>query len=196
MVIVLKTASRVYPSKKFEIEKLPNGKCVILFYTNIKRNEFKQRYEYDLYRYETIYRPELQNIIENDYDKWLEIAKSNVKVVNKRKDELKVNKDLELDSDIKDIFGYIIALEERIMQLELEIADLKDPRPIKLKSRRPEHFDLSPYEKMLKVIKQKKLSREEILKMLKNFVDNKYMTEDEFSELFDLLYEEYGGDKE
>ena len=43
MVIVLKTASRVYPSKKFEIEKLPNGKCVILFYTNIKRNEFKQQ---------------------------------------------------------------------------------------------------------------------------------------------------------
>lgn len=188
------------PTEKFEIEKLPNGKCSILFYDNIERNEFKQRYEYDLYRYETIYRPNLHEIVEKDFDKWLESAKGKEKeivhanVMSPVLEEYS-NKDIEKNlSDINSLYEYVILLEERMMKLELELNELKNPKQIKLRHRKPEHFELSPYEKVKRVICNGKMSEDKILEMMKNFVDNRYMTEEEFSELIDLLFEKRGGE--
>ena len=196
VVKFLKTVSKQIPEKKFEIDKNPNGRCTILFYDNITKNEFKERYEYDLYRYETIYRPNLEKIIENDYDSWFIAAKSREKAVkiveNKETDtEKKCNC---LKEDNKILLDYIMKLEHRIMKLECEVYNLKNPKTIKLKSRIPENFDLSPYEKLEHVIENKKSSYDEILQMMKDFVDNKYLTEDEFSDLLDLLDEVYEGE--
>ena len=96
--------------------------------------------------------------------------------------------------DINNLYEYIISLEERMMKLELELNELKTSKQIKLRHRRPEHFELSPYDKVKRVICNGKMEDDKILEMMKNFVDNRYMTEDEFSELVDLLFEKRGGE--
>ena len=195
MVIILKTVSKKLPKEKFEIEKLPKGKCCILFYDNIEKNEFKERYEYELYRYETIYRPNLYNIVSSNYDQWLEAAKlkeEELSSINISKPVIEVVDENAID--INSLFEYITLMEERIMDLELEVHNLKNPNQIKLRHRTPEHFELSPYEKIKRIISNGKMSEEKILGIMKKSVDNRYMTEDEFSELYDLLIDKYGGE--
>ena len=68
---------------KFEINKIGNGKCTVLFFDNIVEEEISQvdseektiKYTYDMYKIDVNYRNNLSEEIESNYDKWIEFAK-------------------------------------------------------------------------------------------------------------------------
>ena len=74
-----KTQSTIKPGK-FSIENINQNKCVILFYDNIEEiqdEESNTIYNYDVYDMEMIYRKELREQIEANYEKYLETVKTN-----------------------------------------------------------------------------------------------------------------------
>lgn len=78
----MKTESDLKPIKTFEIENIKNGKCDIVFYSNINKKEqnnneesTKDIYEYEIYRINVDYREGIEDTIENSYNTWLEFAK-------------------------------------------------------------------------------------------------------------------------
>lgn len=82
-----KTYSNIKPEKGFDIGKVENGKCTVLFFDNIQ--EEKQEvsnleneestekivYSYDAYTIEVAYRENLAEKIENDIEDWLKFVK-------------------------------------------------------------------------------------------------------------------------
>ena len=78
----MKAESNVRPENKFEIENIIDGKCEIVFYDNIQEleptEEGENRYSYDIYRFKTTYRDDLEKELNDDEDKyqeWLNLAK-------------------------------------------------------------------------------------------------------------------------
>ena len=78
----MKVQNSVKPKSSFEIENIEKGKCDIVFYTNLvensilnENNEEQKVYEYEIYRITVDFRSELKEVVENDYQKWLDFAK-------------------------------------------------------------------------------------------------------------------------
>lgn len=78
----MKAESNVRPENKFEIENIIDGRCEIVFYDNIQEleptEEGENRYSYDIYRFKTTYRDDLEKELNDDEDKyqeWLNLAK-------------------------------------------------------------------------------------------------------------------------
>lgn len=80
----MQVESNLKPTKKFEIENIVDGKCDVVFYDNIieiqalENEEDGKKYSYNIYRLKTIYRDDLEQILNNDedeYNKWLQRAK-------------------------------------------------------------------------------------------------------------------------
>ena len=73
-----KTFSSERPKKPFQIENIRNGYCTVLFFDNIEEftdDEGNTNYKYDLYVLDKVnYRGNLQEIITNNYDEWLNMA--------------------------------------------------------------------------------------------------------------------------
>lgn len=78
----MQTESNLKP-KKFKIEDLGNGKCVVSFFDNIVEQEISQvdseettiKYVYDMYKITINSRPNLIEELENKFDDWLMFAK-------------------------------------------------------------------------------------------------------------------------
>lgn len=78
----MRTENTTKPNK-FEINKIGNGKCTVLFFDNIveetvqesENSETKIKYIYDIYEISINNREDLSEEIEKNYDKWLESAK-------------------------------------------------------------------------------------------------------------------------
>lgn len=173
------SVSKEKPIKRFEIKKTIGSKCEILFYDNILRNEFKNLYTFDLYRMETTYRPELEDIINNSYNEWLEFAKG----LEKNNEEEKEYSELgDLKSENLSLVCDTFLLEHRLMLMETN----NGTRQIKMNN-----FDKSPYKKAKKIIESKALEYNTVLSALDDFVNNYYMEEKEYEELYDLLESKY-----
>ena len=78
----MKVQNSVKPKNSFEIENIEKGKCDIVFYTNLvettkldENNEEQTVYEYEIYRITADFREEIKEVIESDYQKWLDYAK-------------------------------------------------------------------------------------------------------------------------
>lgn len=85
----MKAESNVRPENKFEIENIIDGRCEIVFYDNIQElepiEEKETRYSYDMYRFKTSYRDDLEKELNDDedkYQKWLNLAKETEKKEN------------------------------------------------------------------------------------------------------------------
>lgn len=85
----MKAESNLQPKNKFEIENIIDGKCEIVFYDNIQElepiEEGETRYSYDMYRFKTSYRDDLEKELNDDEDKyqeWLNLAKETEKKEN------------------------------------------------------------------------------------------------------------------
>lgn len=81
-----KTYSNIKPEKKFSIENIENGKCTVLFFDNVQEevqeNHFENEgstekvvYSYDIYTIEVLYRDNLSETIETNFEKWLKDVK-------------------------------------------------------------------------------------------------------------------------
>lgn len=78
----IKTFSQIEPEKNFIIEDIRNGKCTVLFFDNIEKvknenndEETSNQYSYDFYKISVDYRENLETIIKNNYESWLDFAK-------------------------------------------------------------------------------------------------------------------------
>lgn len=79
----MQVESNLKPTKKFEIENIVDGKCDIVFFDNVTEiqaleNEEDKRYSYNVYRLKTMYRDDLEQILNNneeEYERWLQKAK-------------------------------------------------------------------------------------------------------------------------
>lgn len=79
----MKAESNLQPTNKFEIENIIDGKCDIVFYTNVEEisvsEDEEKRYSYNIYRLKTNYRDDLEkNLNDNEerFAEWLELAKN------------------------------------------------------------------------------------------------------------------------
>lgn len=81
-----KTYSDIRPEKKFSIENIENGKCTVLFFDNVQEEVQEKHlenegttekvvYSYDIYTTEVLYRDNLSETIETNFEKWLKDVK-------------------------------------------------------------------------------------------------------------------------
>lgn len=80
----MKVKNSIMPTNKFDIENINNGKCDIVFYSDIQEvenqstneeNTNQKNYEYNVYRITVSHRDNINEVIEAEYDKWLDFAK-------------------------------------------------------------------------------------------------------------------------
>lgn len=115
----MKVESDLKPVNSFDIENIQNGKCDVVFYTNIKEKETESQeenkkaiiYEYEIYRINVDYREGIKEKIKSSYQKWLDFAK-------------KVESD-ELAKEIREKRNKL--LEETDKEMCLDRLDLKLP---------------------------------------------------------------------
>lgn len=101
----MKAESNIQPAK-FEIENIKEDRCEIVINSNIQEitdNE-NTKYTFDSYRLNICYNKDLKEDIENNYEKYLEIAKNNEEKVlaaeiRKKRDELLKETDQEMCID-------------------------------------------------------------------------------------------------
>lgn len=78
----MQVESSIKPNK-FEIEDLGNGKATVSFFDNIKEQEVTQedneestiKYIYDMYKISINNRADLTEVLENNFESWLNFAK-------------------------------------------------------------------------------------------------------------------------
>lgn len=131
-----RTYSDIKPEKKFSIENIEDGKCTVLFFDDIKeekqesyleneRTTKKVVYSYDVYTIEVLYRDNLTEIIENNFEKWLKDIKE--KDFNKVAMEIREKRDeLLYATDKYTILDYPITEEDRkvILQYRQRLRDI------------------------------------------------------------------------
>lgn len=102
----IQTQSTVKP-KKYSIERIEDSKCTVLFFDNVEEKQDEENniiYVYDMYDIEVLYRENLKESIENNYEKWLEEAKNKsyneaAEKVRKKRNELLLESDKEMCID-------------------------------------------------------------------------------------------------
>lgn len=74
----MKTESTIKPEIKFSIENIKDNTCEVVFFDNISEETKEEQtvYVYYTYRMKTAYRTNLDIIIEQNYNKWLEAVKN------------------------------------------------------------------------------------------------------------------------
>lgn len=81
-----RTYSDIKPEKNFSIENVENGKCTVLFFDDIQEEKQESHFEnegstekvvysYDVYTIEVLYRDNLAETIEANFEKWLKDVK-------------------------------------------------------------------------------------------------------------------------
>lgn len=172
----MRTVSTNKPLERFIIEKLPNNKCTVLFFDEIKDLN-NGLYEFQLYKLNNItYRPTLEKTINKMYNEWLKQAKDLEKPLVKEEMIKENEENLQL-------LEQLLVMEHRMMLMEVA-----NSTPSKI---RMGNYDKSPYIKAKKLIENKRLDYDSLLSILDDFVNNRYMTIEEYSELYDLLDKYY-----
>lgn len=175
----MKTVSTIKPLSKFKIEMLSNNQCVILFFDNIDHRT-DGMYEFDMYRLNATYRKGFEALIEERYEQWLNKAKEQ-EVSNNTSVQVTSVED-KVDMDKLDLTAQLFVMEHRMMQMERQNAVGRNIE---------DNYNKSPYTKAKVLIENKYLDGEYMLSLLDDFVNSKYMTVEEYSDLYDLLDKVY-----
>lgn len=168
----MRTISTVYPKDKFIIENIGRDYCDVVFFSDVIVLE-NGIYEYELTRIQVRYRKGLREIIEGNYDLWLAHAK---------KLHEKDNTDVEIsvvNEEYLEQIEQIFLMEHRLMQLEMR------NKSNMLKS--TGNYEKSPYGHAKLLIENRRLDHSTMLSMLDDFVNNLYLTIEEYEELYDML---------
>lgn len=114
----MKTVSNIKPLSNVEIELRSDGMCDILLFDNIPDEPeisynddgtTNECYKYDFYRISHQFRNDLQTEIENDFDDWIEYAKSLEKQQKQLSDKEKI---LALEADNELLKGCIMEIAD------------------------------------------------------------------------------------
>ena len=166
----MRTISTAYPKNKFIIENVSGDYCDVVFFSDVKVLE-SNIYEYELTRIQVRYRIGLVEIIENNYDSWLSYAK---KIHEENNTDVEISV---INEEYLEQIEQIFLMEHRIMQLE-----------VKNRSTNPDgNYKKSPYNHAKLLIENKRFSYSSMLSMLDDFVNNLYLTIEQYEELYDLL---------
>lgn len=172
----MRTVSTTKPTNRFVIERLNGNKCTVLFFDNV--TELKSGlFEFEFYRLPAIYRPTLEKTINGNYEAWLNQAKELEKPVET---VIEVPKESEENLDLKE---ELFLMQHRMMKMEIE-----RNRTSVLST---DHYEKSPYTLAKVLIENDRLNYSYMLELLSDFVNNKYMMPDEFTELIYLMDEHY-----
>ena len=98
----MKSESNVKPNIKFQLENIIDGKCEIVFYDNVKEvsslDDEEKKYSYDLYRFKTNYRDNLEKELNDNieiFKKWLKLAKNTEHKENAEREIAKLQEELD-----------------------------------------------------------------------------------------------------
>lgn len=188
------TQSNTQPTSAFIIEKINDNQCDILFFENVKEIEIDERlnYEYNLYRLPALYRDNLAQSVESNYDAWLEAAKRHEieyveplsmeqKVFNVE-NELAETKVQSINMDL-DLMSQQFDLDFRIFEIE---ATLDIPTQINIKGAN-NNMALSIYIQAQTLILAGKYDREDMEYKLKRYLDRNRITKAEYDELISMM---------
>ena len=167
----MRTISTVYPKDKFIIENIGRDYCDVVFFSDVVVLE-NSIYEYELTRIQVRYRKGLREIIEGNYDLWLAHAK---------KLHEKDNADVEIsvvNEEYLEQIEQIFLMEHRLMQLEMRGRTAVNPNG---------NYEKSPYGHAKILIENRRFDYSIMLSMLDDFVNNLYLTVEEYEKLYDLL---------
>lgn len=167
----MKSISTIKPESPFIIENMHDGKCDIVFFCNVEDKD--SLFEMDVYRLTTTFRPSLHKTIENNLEQWVEHAKT----LEETEENVVVKE--EVSEDLLDNTEEMVEMLHRMMLMEVSIVKMKNQRMVA-------HYDLSPYKKMKMLIENKRFNITYMVSLLDDFVNNGYMTDVEYSELYDL----------
>lgn len=187
------TQSNTQPTSAFIIEKINDDQCDILFFENVKEIEIEERlnYEYDLHRLPAIYRDNLAQSVESNYNAWIEAAKRREiefveplsieqKVFNIQNElgdvkSQSVNGDLELMSQQFD-------LDFRIFEIE---TTLDIPTQLNLKGAK--NMAMTVFQQAQTLILAGKYERTDMEYKLKRYLDKNRITQAEYDELIAMM---------
>lgn len=187
------TQSNTQPTSAFIIEKINDNQCDILFFENVKEIEIDERlnYEYNLYRLPALYRDNLAQSVESNYDAWLEAAKRHEieyveplsmeqKVFNVE-NELAETKVQSINMDL-DLMSQQFDLDFRIFEIE---TTLDIPTTLNLKGAK--NMAMTVFQQAQTLILAGKYDREDMEYKLKRYLDKNRITKTEYDELISMM---------
>lgn len=187
------TQSNTQPTSAFIIEKINDNQCDILFFENVKEIEIDERlnYEYNLYRLPALYRDNLAQSVESNYDAWLEAAKRHEieyveplsieqKVFNVE-NELAETKVQSINMDL-DLMSQQFDLDFRIFEIE---TTLDIPTTLNLKGAK--NMAMTVFQQAQTLILAGKYEREDMEYKLKRYLDKNRITKTEYDELISMM---------
>lgn len=187
------TQSNTQPTSAFIIEKIDDNQCDILFFENVKEIEVEERlnYEYDLYRLPALYRDNLAQSVESNYDAWLEAAKrheieyveplSIEQKVHNVENELAETKAQSINMDL-DLMSQQFDLDFRIFEIE---TTLDIPTQINLKGAK--NMAMTVFQQAQTLILAGKYERADMEYKLKRYLDKNRITKAEYDELIAMM---------
>lgn len=187
------TQSNTQPTSAFIIEKINDNQCDILFFENVKEIEIDERlnYEYNLYRLPALYRDNLAQSVESNYDAWLEAAKRHEieyveplsieqKVFNVE-NELAETKVQSINMDL-DLMSQQFDLDFRIFEIE---TTLDIPTTLNLKGAK--NMAMTVFQQAQTLILAGKYDRDDMEYKLRRYKEGKRITQDEYDELIAMM---------
>ena len=186
------TQSNTQPTSAFIIEKINDDQCDILFFENVKEIEIEERlnYEYDLHRLPAIYRDNLAQSVESNYEAWLEAAKRHEieyveplsieqKVFNVE-NELAETKAQSINGDL-DLMSQQFDLDFRIFEIETTL----DISTFNLKGAK--NMAMTVFQQAQTLILAGKYDREDMEYKLTRYLDKNRITKIEYDVLIALM---------
>lgn len=187
------TQSNTQPTSAFIIEKIDDNQCDILFFENVKEIEVEERlnYEYDLYRLPALYRDNLAQSVESNYDAWLEAAKRHEieyveplsieqKVFNVE-NELAETKAQSINGDLE-LMSQQFDLDFRIFEIETTL-DI----PTQLNIKGAKNMAMTVFQQAQTLILAGKYERTDMEYKLKRYLDKNRITKTEYDELIAMM---------
>lgn len=187
------TQSNTQPTSAFIIEKINDNQCDILFFENVKEIEIEERlnYEYDFYRLPALYRDNLAQSVESNYDAWLEAAKrheiefveplSIEQKVHNVENEVAETKAQSINGDL-DLMSQQFDLDFRIFEIE---TTLDIPTTLNLKGAK--NMAMTVFQQAQTLILAGKYDREDMEYKLKRYLDKNRITKAEYDELIAMM---------
>lgn len=186
------TQSNTQPTSAFIIEKINDDQCDILFFKNVKEIEIEERlnYEYDLYRLPTIYRDNLAQSVESNYNAWLEAAKRHeIEFVEPLSIEQKV---FEIGNELEGVKSQSVNgdLELMSQQFDLdfrifEIESTLDISTFNLKGAK--NMAMTVFQQAQTLILAGKYERADMEYKLTRYLDKNRITKAEYDELIAMM---------
>lgn len=187
------TQSNTQPTSAFIIEKIDDNQCDILFFENVKEIEVEERlnYEYDLYRLPALYRDNLAQSVESNYDAWLEAAKRHEieyveplsieqKVFNVE-NELAETKAQSINGDLE-LMSQQFDLDFRIFEIETTL-DI----PTQLNIKGAKNMAMTVFQQAQTLILAGKYDREDMEYKLARYLERNRITKAEYDELISMM---------